>query len=127
MNKNNVKTNNLVDVCSDVMLHWVLCNVYTVTQKAVFTKLEQIVETYQNLKKYPRKKRKDAYFKNIENFRVECRKLFDIKCNDQKCIKDRRKSVGEANRRGSGILPQSNISTSSKSIISSMFVFKPFF
>ena len=23
INKNNVKTNNLVDVCSDVMLHWV--------------------------------------------------------------------------------------------------------
>ena len=27
INKNNVKTNNLVDVCSDVMLHWVLCNI----------------------------------------------------------------------------------------------------
>ena len=45
MNKNNVKTNNLVDVCSDVMLYWVLCNVYTVTRKAVLTKLEQILET----------------------------------------------------------------------------------
>ena len=61
MNKNNVKTNNLVDVCSDVMLHWVLCNVYTVTHcHSVLTKLEQIVETYWNLKKYPRKKRKDT-------------------------------------------------------------------
>ena len=91
MNKNNVKTNNLVDVCSDVMLHWVLCNVYTVTQKVVLTKLEQLVETYSNLKKYPRKKRKDTYFQNIENFRVEFGKLFDIKCNDQKCIKDQEK------------------------------------
>ena len=104
------------------------CNVYTVTQKAVLTKLEQIVETYQNLKKYPRKKRKDTFFKNIENFRVECGKVFDIKCNDQKRIKISGEKVeGEANRKGSVILPQSNISTSSKSVISSVFVFIPFF
>ena len=91
MNKNNVKTNNLVDAYSDVMLHWVLRNVYTVTQKAVLTKLEQIVETYRNLEKYPRKKRRDTYFKNNEKFRVECGKLFDIKCHDQKRIKDQEK------------------------------------
>ena len=108
------------------MIHWVLCNVYTVTQKAVLTKLQQIVETYRNLKKYPRKKRKDTFLKNIENFRVECGKLFYIKCNNQKCIKGE-KVEGEENRRGSVISPQSNISTSSKSVISSMFVFIPFF
>ena len=57
----------------------------------MLTKLQQIVETYRNLKKYPRKKRKDTFFKNIENFRVECGKLFNIKCNDQKRIKDQEK------------------------------------
>ena len=39
--KKYVKTNNLVDVCSDVMLHWVLCNVYTVTRKAMLTNLTE--------------------------------------------------------------------------------------
>ena len=73
------------------MLHWVLCNVYTATRKVVLTKLQQIVETYWNLKKYPRKKRKDTFFKNTENFRVECGKLFYIKCNNQKRIKDQEK------------------------------------
>ena len=41
------------------MLHWVLRIVNNVTWK---------VETYQNLKKYPRKNRRETYFKNIENF-----------------------------------------------------------
>ena len=57
----------------------------------MLTKLEQVVETYRNLKKYPRKKRKDTYFKKTENVRAEYGKLFDIKCNDQKPIKNQEK------------------------------------
>ena len=50
MNKNNIKTNSLVDVCSDVMLHWVLCNVYTRVQQIAYTstyvhQVKQVVHT----------------------------------------------------------------------------------
>ena len=50
MNKNNNKTNSLVDVCSDVMLHWVLCNVYTRVQQIAYAstyvhQVKQVVHT----------------------------------------------------------------------------------
>ena len=127
MNKNNVKTNNLVDVCSNVMLHCVLYNFYTATRKAVLTKLEQIVKTYLNLQKYPRKIVKDEANKKMVKGEANRKMVTGEVIKKMVKAEANRKVVNdEANRRGSVILAQSNINISVKTIFSSMFVFIPF-
>ena len=44
VNQNNFGKDNLVNITSDIMLHWILCNVYTVTQITVMKKLETVMK-----------------------------------------------------------------------------------
>ena len=48
INKKNVETNNLDDICSDSKLHWVLCNVNTITKK-------QCLHSYSKFRKFETK------------------------------------------------------------------------
>ena len=94
MKKNNVKANSLVDICSDVMLHWVLYNVYNVTQKAVLTKLEQIVETYRNLKSSPGRREKILISITLKTSELNAENCLTSNVITRNAAKIRRKSGG---------------------------------
>ena len=70
--------------CLDVMLHWVYCNVYTVTYKTVKKKLEDHLQTYHTLRKYDHNKRKVKYWEKVETFSGECKSIFDIRADSSR-------------------------------------------
>ena len=79
------------DVYSDLMLHWISTNVYKITRKNILVKLEKLMKTYSDLRKYPKKKRGNANFQKLETFNTDCAKLFDVECNDPIRLKDQEK------------------------------------
>ena len=84
--KKNVTRNS----CLDVMLHWVYCNVYTVTYKTVKKKLEDHLQTYHTLRKYDHNKRKDKYWENVETFSGKCKSYFDIRADSSRTTSQER-------------------------------------
>ena len=76
------KKNVIPDVVADVMNLWISCNVYTRTRKAVTSKLEKLINTYNSLKKVPQGKKHSTYAANLNSFALLCRQLFDIRCID---------------------------------------------
>ena len=77
----------MTDVASDIMLHWISCNIYTMTCKSVVNKLEATIETYKNLKKHPLAKRGKTFYMKLKQFREKCEQLFDMNCGDESCRK----------------------------------------
>ena len=73
------RSNNVTDVVSDIIFHWISCNIYTMTRRSVINKLKAIIETYRNLKKYPLAKRGTTFYMKVNQFRENCEQLFDIK------------------------------------------------
>ena len=63
--------------CLDVMLHWVYCNVYTVTYKTFKKKLEDHLQTYRTLRKYD-------HNKHVETFSGKCKSTFDIRADSSR-------------------------------------------
>ena len=53
------------------------------TGRGVVNKLEAIVETYRNLKKYPLAKRGTTFYMKLKQCCENCGQLFDIKCGDE--------------------------------------------
>ena len=94
VNQENPSYSNLENICLDIMLHWISCNVYTVTRKTVRRKLEEIVETYKDLKKVPKAKRGETFYLRLQNFKSNCEALFDIKCQDEERIKSQQSLWG---------------------------------
>ena len=52
VNNEHTGKSNVTDVASDIILHWISCNIYTMTCRSVVKKLETIIGTYRNLKKH---------------------------------------------------------------------------
>ena len=71
----------------ELMLHWIYCNVYTVSIKTVRKELDFLVQEYQYLKKYPIPNRGDSYWMRFNTFINVQSTLFDIKVEDNKCLK----------------------------------------
>ena len=46
----------LYQSATDVMMHWVFCNVYTISFETVKKHLKQLFDNYRSLKNYPKKK-----------------------------------------------------------------------
>ena len=68
--------------CLHVMLHWVYCNVYTVTYKTVKKKLEDHLQTYRTRRIYDHNKQKDKYWEIVETFiSGKCNSIFDIRAH----------------------------------------------
>ena len=62
LNENNPGKNNILDVASDIILHWISCNIYTKARKNVTIQLEDVFKNYRDLQKYPKKKRGDTFY-----------------------------------------------------------------
>ena len=90
-NQNTKDAANLFHISTDMMHHWISCNVYTITQKNVQAKLTKIMKEYSDLKKYPKAKKGDSYESKLLEFKLQCDSLFDIKTNDDTRIKDQEK------------------------------------
>ena len=54
------------------------------TYIGVVNKLEAIIETYRNLKKYPLAKRGTTFYMKVNQFRENCEQLFDIKWDESR-------------------------------------------
>ena len=78
-------------VAADVMIHWIVCNVYTKCLKSVNQNLNEIVNTYNNLKKVTKSKKGLTFSSNLRKFSEECNRLFDIRCLDLKRIQRQEK------------------------------------
>ena len=85
---------NSENVCLDVMLHWVSCNVYTVTSKNVQTKLDGIIKSYRDLKKVPKAKRGETFYSRLKNLQVKCGALSSTSDIMMKKGKEDNKSCG---------------------------------
>ena len=59
---------NIENVASDLTLHWIYCNVYTVCAKSVQKKIEKLVQKYHFLKRYTIMKRKMDYWEEFSSF-----------------------------------------------------------
>ena len=82
INQKHPGVNNFENICLDVMLHWISCNVYTITKKAVRKKLDELVKSFRDLQKIPKAKRGKDFYSRLKNFQIKCNALFDIRCND---------------------------------------------
>ena len=82
---------NIPLVASDVILHWIACNVYTGTHRSVQNKLTKLLDNYTYLKKQPKIKRGEIYCNNLNLFKRECDALCGIKCLDPLRLKDQPK------------------------------------
>ena len=94
VNMNNFGKNNYADIASDIMIHWISCNIYTITRKAVLNKIEQYMKIYKDLLKYPRSKKGETYYTRVSQFKEQCNCLFDIKCTDPARINVQEKLYG---------------------------------
>ena len=63
----------------DIMNHWIYCNVYTISRKAVVNKITESLKTFTQLREYPKSKKKDTYWERYDVFLEQYRQLFDIK------------------------------------------------
>ena len=70
------------DVCLDIILHWILCNIYTSTRKIVRGKFDKLIQTHRDLNKVSMVKRGETFYRRLNNFKEECKSLFDIRCTD---------------------------------------------
>ena len=71
---------NLHQVATDIMSHWIACNIYTVTQKCQ-RKVREMSTTYTTLKEHPAKKKGQTISNNLKHFAKECESLSDIRTN----------------------------------------------
>ena len=81
------------DVAGDLLCHWINCNVYTKTIKAVIEDLTTLDENFKTKKRYPKVKKKEdnTFEKSLKEFKSDCRKIFDIRTTD----KQRQKYLGK--------------------------------
>ena len=63
----------------DIMMHWIYCNVYTITKRCVVSKLKEAMSKYKHFKSYPTSKKKDKNWNDYEEFVKSCHMIFDIK------------------------------------------------
>ena len=82
VNQMNPAQSNFDNVCLDIMIHWISCNVYTVSRRTVRTKLDELVKKYRDLNKIQKVRRNDNYYTKLKNFKSICESIFDIKCLD---------------------------------------------
>ena len=82
-NKKHCRKNDVTDVASDMMLLWILFNIYAMTRRSVVNKREHIIETYRNLENHPLAKHETTFHMRPKQFRDNCEQLFDIMCGDQ--------------------------------------------
>lgn len=76
---NTGKTKSSEHECTmDLVLHWIYCNVYPLSIASVKRRINLMVETYNHLKKYPNKKKGDAYWRKFEDFIQSQNSLFNI-------------------------------------------------
>ena len=76
------QTQNLHHVAADIMNHWTVCNIYTVTHKSVREKLE-LSTTCTTLKKHTAKKKGETFSNNLKRFTKESESLFHIRTSDK--------------------------------------------
>lgn len=77
--------NKYADVASDLMLHWIFSNIYTIGEKRVKLQVKQLHESFIKLNKVPVIKRKNTFYERLQKFIDESNELFDIKvkCKDR--------------------------------------------
>ena len=95
-------------VAIDLMLHWVNCNLYTVSRKTVTCQINDLMEEFEKLKRYARSKKQNqscTYYERLKKLKEKCDSLFDIKCVDPARLKRQEKLWGVNtidNRKGFG-------------------------
>ena len=72
----------LYQTAMEIMMHWVFCNVYTITACTAKKHLKQLFDNYRSLKNYPKKKRGDTFQSKFHDFHVTCEHLFDIRADE---------------------------------------------
>lgn len=81
------------EVAGDLLCHWINCNIYTKTLKAVMEDIEALDKKFKTLKRYPKTKKTESskFEKDLKIFKSTCRGLFDIRTKDS----ERQKHLGK--------------------------------
>jgi hypothetical protein len=74
----------------NVMEIWISLNVYTKSQSRIVVDIEQLYKSYEELKRYPRKKKGTSYWLKFKDFSDNSKILFNILGNDD-VIKSKKK------------------------------------
>ena len=72
------------DTATDIMNHWISCNVYTISLKSIVKRVSTLRTRYIYLKEYPKLKKKDKYWGEYNEFIEQRAKLFDIIGDDER-------------------------------------------
>ena len=83
MNQNQRGVSNFDHICLDIMLHWISCNVYTVSRKSVRKKLDDLINDFRVIQKNPKAKRGNTFYSKLAEFKSHCDSLFNIRCLDE--------------------------------------------
>ena len=65
-------------VSKDIKLHWVYCNVYTLSVRQIKRKVDRMYERYDYLKKVSNNKKKGTYWTKYSEFIISQNSLFDV-------------------------------------------------
>ena len=64
------------NVCLDMMLLWISCN--------VCCKLDELIKSYRDLNKVLTGERGDKFYGRLEEFKDKLKEIFDVKCTDDR-------------------------------------------